>query len=776
MLQRYSRAARLTAPKIASQSPGLEIGGYWLDERCFYFLAERFEPAIEQIVTTPSLADTATRSIEAVIPPEELAALLLQHSGTKTDLPALSSATFDMPDRHTLGVSVAGVDYLIDLRRRVVVSAHNSLEMPALYSPDGGFACFVRGHDLWLKDRKSGIERPLSRDGEAHNGYGQQPESGLSAVAYRQRPAPMGLWSADSQWLLTHRIDERALADLALIEHVPRDGARPRLHQYKYPMPGDPMPIVTYVAIHVASGRKVEFADFPATPWAVSPFAQRRAWFGGSNKAWFVRLDRYCRQADLVCLDLASGEGRLVLSERVETGYIDLNPAIAASPNVRALERTDEVIWYSERDGWGHLYLYDAATGRCQNPITRGSWQVRTLVEVDQIARKVWFLAGGIDAEADPAHRTLCAVNFDGSGFEVLLHHEGDIFIPGNAPCGPDQDRPFRPSAARAGLAPGRDFAVVRYGSVNQGNRTEIVHLGPKQNFSIASVQPSLGDVTPRPFTALAADGKTRLHGVMFLPSDFAASTQYPLVDYIYPGPQAAWQPQSYRSLHAAPAASLAELGFVTIMLNTRGTPLGSRAFRQAGYGELLEPQLADHAAVVRQLAERHAFIDGSRVGIFGYSGGGFAAARALFDYGELFKVGVAACGNHDNRFNTACWAEKYCGPGADLASQANTKVAHRLNGKLLLISGDMDENVHVSETLRLAAALIEANRDFDLLIVPNAGHDVLFGAYAQRRMWDYFVRHLLAKEPPKEFRLRFAEHELLRMGIVSMREFRSRG
>lgn len=260
----------------------------------------------------------------------------------------------------------------------------------------------------------------------------------------------------------------------------------------------------------------------------------------------------------------------------------------------------------------------------------------------------------------------------------------------------------------------------------------------------------------------------------MFLPPDFDHGRCYPLIDCIYPGPQAIWQPQSFTSYHAALARQFAELGFVTVMFDTRGVPSRSRAFHQAGYGELLEPQLADHCAVMRQLWERHAFIDKNRIGIVGASAGGAAAARAMFDYGDTFKVGVSVCGNHDASVGGAGWSDKYRGPGARDAwiQQSNCSVAHKLEGKLLLIASDMDENVLVSSTLALVDALIRANKDFDLLIVPNAGHEVPFIGYVLRRVWDYFVRHLLHETPPENFELTWEPHEWARMMRGAIKEF----
>jgi dipeptidyl-peptidase 4 len=763
MAQRYGKALSLTAPKSAAHRVGFAVSGYWLDDSRYYFLADILEPSLGRVVSVPTIADVVTKRITEVMSLEALVALLRDRSDPPVDLETLSCAAFDMPDRDTLAVTVAGHEYLIETHEPRVVKAREARERPALYSPDGRFACFVKGYDLWLEDRQTGRERALTTDGSVHHAYGQLSEAGLAAVTYRKRQAPVGVWAPDSQWFLTRRIDERSLPEMGLIEHAPPGHGRPVMHAFKYVIPGDPLPQATYVAIHVASGRTVVFDEFTAP--VVAPWARRMdAWFSGKDQAWFLRIDRYAKRAELIALDLARGTGRVVLDETAPSGYLDLHP-LGQAPNVRTLERTDEIIWFSEADGWGHLYLYDGR-GKLTNRITRGEWVVRDIVQVDEARRRVLFLAGGVDAGSDPARRSLCAANLDGSGVEVLIAHDGDVFLPHTELCGLGQDRPFRPSHASPGVSPGGAFGVVRYTTIERGNRTDLVNLRTGESLPIASMRPAMHEVMPRHFSALAADGVTRLYGVLFFPSDFDPRRQYPLIDYIYPGPQIAHEPQAFGSMSTAQASALAELGFVTLMLDTRGMPLRSRALHQMGYGELLEPQLADHAAVVRQLCERHAFIDGSRIGIIGQSGGGAAAARALLEYGDLFKVGVSVCGNHDSSVYCSPWSDKYRGPG-DCASwheQANTALAHRLQGKLLLISGDMDENVLVSQTFLLVDALVRANRDFELLIVPNEGHGVLLtSGYAQRRSWDFFVRHLLGQMPPRNFEIRFEPYELTR-------------
>jgi dipeptidyl-peptidase 4 len=564
----------------------------------------------------------------------------------------------------------------------------------------------------------------------------------------------------------------------SLCRALHRDGGRPLVHRYKYAMPGDPLPVATLVGIHAASGKVVAFNDCSDPTASFSPYSSRRVWFGPKHTAWWLRLDRYCKQADLWCLDLRTHEARVVLSETASTGYLDFNPRVTGTPNVRTLWKTEEIIWFSERDGWGHLYLYDSVSGALKNRITSGEWAVRDIVHIDETGRTLLFLAGGIDPTADPMHRTLCSVNFDGSSLMVRLRYDGDIYVPTTEPSGSNQQGPNRPSYAPAGVSSNGRYAVVRYAHVARGNRTEVVDLRDQRRLLIASTAPESGKLSPRSFRALAADGKTSLHGVLVLPPDCDEHRRFPLIDFIYTGPQITHQPQAFQALCTATALALAELGFVTLMLDTRGMPTGSRDVHQIGYGQLLEPQLADHAAVVRQLRETCQFIDGQRIGVIGQSAGGAAAVRALCDYSDIYSVGVAICGNHDPTRYASFWSDKYRGPCIEpdkWAQQANAFVAHKLSGRLLLIAGDMDENVHPSQTLTLVDALIRANKNFEVLIVPNQGHDLLDTCgYVQRRVWDFFVRHLLDSAPPEDFGLTFEPNELSRYAKRSMKEERT--
>lgn len=680
---------RFTAPKAAVSEPAVGLRGRWLDDHRYVFIAQRPDPLTGVMVDVPSIADSRSGHV--------------RDAGEE-----------------------GGSDWL---------------GVPALYSPDGIYGCVVVDDDLWLHERETGERTRLTIDGAAHNQYARPSETGLSALSSRWDATPLGLWSRDSQWFLTHRIDERALPDQTVLEHVPAGGGRPRVHQFKYPLPGDALPVATVVAIHIPTRRLVTFGDCPIAIAIFSPFLTRTIWFGVGDVAWVLRQNRSCTDAELIKLDLRQGTSRCVVREDAEGRYIDFNVMTARSPNVRALDRTNEVVWFSERDGSGHLYLYDAADGALKHQITKGPYVVRDIVDIDEARRVVYFLASGVHPEVDPARRCFCFINLDGSGFEVLLRHDGDVYV------------------APTGMSPDRRCVTAQLTNAVLGNRTEIWNLSSRRGLVIAATH---GEVFARHFKVCAADDATPIFGVMFLPSDFHEDGCYPVIDYIYPGPHVAQQPQAMHAMDAAAARALAELGFVVLMADTRGTPVGNLAFRQAGYGSLVEPQLADHAVMIRQLCARHAFLDVARVGVMGYSSGGLAAVRALADYGDVFTVGVAACGNYDSGLYAAAWADKY--HHTRPLERVDDAMAARISGKLFLIAGDMDENVHVGQTLALADRLIRANRDFDLLIVPGEGHSVLTtSGYAQRRAWDFFVRHLQDQTPPSGIALRFEPHELAR-------------
>lgn len=754
---RYARAASETP--ISRMMRAVHTEGYWIEDHLYFFTKERWDPNFNRFVSTPWLVDMASQEKRQVLQPEEIYELI----GSSRDVPfgelELNSTQYDMPERDRLAIRIGHHGWYIDTATQTVLAVERFPDSLELYAPDGRSACFVDGHNLSLRDRRSGQIRAITRSGAQYHAIGQAPETSLCAIDYRRRPWPLGIWSPNSEWLLTHQIDERGLQELSIVETG--SGAElPRLHRFKHSAAGDELGKAVYKIIHVESGRVISLDAFHEDVRAFSPLACGKAWFSpDSLNAYFIRTDRARTRTELIGVELASGNAKVIISEDSDSGYIDLHPAAGAPPNIRVLNADNEIIWYSERSGWGHLYLYDLATGSVKGAITAGEWQVRDVVHVDCERRRIFFTAGGQDPDQHPSSRRLCCVGFDGGEVQTLLACEGDVAVRPLHPALHWQDRPFRPAFAPAGFSPSGRFASVRQSSAFEGSREMIVDLQTGKEFAVDQLVPAAVRRMhgPSQFKAKAADGRTELHGALFFPADFDEAADYGLVVYVYPGPQSTTLPQSFQFPNAGHAQAIAELGFVTLMLDTRGLPFRSRALHQAGYGDLAEPQLADHVAVVSELCRRHSFLDSTRIGIVGQSAGGYAAARALFDYPAVFKVAVSVCGNHEPRLYSGTWIETYCGARDEIrwAQQSNVAKAPNAHGHIMLVHGEMDQNVHVSHTLALAQALIRSNKDFELLIVPGEGHAVMqTSAYAQRRIWDFLVRNLPGQAPSETFRL----------------------
>ena len=410
------------------------------------------------------------------------------------------------------------------------------------------------------------------------------------------------------------------------------------------------------------------------------------------------------------------------------------NQWMTEPPIVRVL--TDEVLWYSQRDGWGHLYWYDLRTGELLGQVTSGQWAVRQILHVDEAERVVYFAVSGL-VDEDPYRRTVCRVGLDGSGFAKVTDDELDHIV-----TMPDTMEYFIDSASTVDTPP---VTTVRDWSgrvLVELERADITKLT------------ATGWTPPERFRVKAADGVTDIYGVLYRPRGFEPRQRYPVVDTVYPGPNVTRVDPCFdpggMGLDAEPIAAL---GFVVVAMDGRGTPGRSKAFHDASYGHLADAGcLADHVAALHQLAQTRPWMDLERVGAFGHSGGGFATVRAMLDFPEMYKAGVALSGTHDARYFNPGFVEAY--DGADnpeaWARASNVDLADRLAGKLLLIHGEMDDQVHPDHTLRLADRLIAANKDFELLIVPGAEHtfiDCL--AYVRKRCWDFLVRELMGTQPP---------------------------
>ncbi len=464
-------------------------------------------------------------------------------------------------------------------------------------------------------------------------------------------------------------------------------------------------------------------------------------WSADGAHLAFVSTSRDHRQETLRLADAATGAVRDVYNEKVATFFESGNGAV----NWKYLSATNEFIWFSEQSNWGHLYLYDMNTGALKNQITKGDWNVTRIVRMDEKPRTLFVLGVGHE-KGDPYFIHFYRVNFDGSHFALLSPGDGnhDIAL---SPSGKyfidTYSKPDVPPVAEA-----RDIDGKLVATLEKADISKLLATGWK---------------APEPITVKARDGVTDLYGLMFKPSNLDPSKKYPIVNHIYPGPQTGSVGSRNFSAARGDCQALADLGFVVIELDGMGTPWRSKKFHEAYFGNMGDNTLPDQVTGMQQLAKRFPWIDIDRAGIYGHSGGGYATAGAMFHYPDFFKVGISESGNHDNREYEDDWAEKWQGllektsmSGAtNYDNQANQLVAKNLKGHLLLAHGTMDNNVPPYNTLLVVNELIKANKDFDLLMIPNVPHG--YGAasnYMMRRRWDYFVRYLAGGEPPKDYEI----------------------
>jgi dipeptidyl aminopeptidase/acylaminoacyl peptidase len=609
----------------------------------------------------------------------------------------------------------------------------------AVTSPDRKRAVFIRDWNLWVRDVPGGKETPLTTDGVKDFGYA------TDNAGWARSERPILVWSPDSRKIATFQQDQRRVGDMYLVS---TDAGHPKLQAWKYPLPGDEVvSMIERVIIDVDARKVVRLKMDPdqhrgtlcdnlacrGGDWADVQ------WAPDSSSVAFVSTSRDHRVTTLRVANPESGHVRDVLQEKVATFFESGNGRV----NWRYLPASREVIWFSERDNWGHLYLYDLQTGTLKRAITSGEGNVTQVVRVDEKARVIFFQAVGREKGRDPYFTHFYRVGMDGGApalltpedatHEITMSESGKYFV----------DSYSKPDVPPVAVLRDADGALVA--ELEKADISRLLAAGWKP---------------PLPIVVKARDGATDLYGLMYRPTRLVPGRKYPIINHIYPGPQTGSVGGRTFSPARGDAQALAELGFVVVEIDGMGTPWRSKKFHEAYYGNMADNTLPDQVAGMKQLAQKYSFIDITRAGIYGHSGGGYAAAGAMFHYPDFFKVGISESGNHDNRVYEDDWAEKWTGLlekdealAAAYEKQANQTVAKNLQGKLLLAHGTMDANVPPNNTLLVVDALIKANKDFDLLMIPNAGHG--YGSasnYMTRRRWDYFVKNLLGMEPPKEY------------------------
>ncbi len=721
----YQRAARYLFYADPAANDG-QIFPNWLGKEDRFWYAAQTPSA-----TTYYIVDAKSRAKKQAFDHTRLAEALSKASG-KT-LPANRLRLFGLQfarNDEVVTLNYAGKRYACDLKAGDCKAVDPPLEVK---SPNGEWAAALENHNLVLKSLKTGEILRLTTDGAPNYDYARSLPSLSQMVAQGRQDVPMPpavFWSPDSKRLLAYRLDSRSARTFTALETVPKFGVRPIAYTWVCQLPGDlGIPRAEPIVFELETGRR--------TPVAVPPLDI--FFYGGRDFQWlpdfrrivYQEFERGFQAARLREIDASTGAVRTLIEERSKT-------MIPYSLYWEVLPKSEEVLWTSERDGWRHIYRYDLKTGALKNQVTRGEWTVHSLYPnamKDGAGTLLHFAAGGREPGPDPYFRRIYAVTPAGDGLRLLTPGDADhqaFFSPNGE---------FFVDVASTPGTPG--IAVLR--SAADGRALMDIENGDVSELRTTGWRP------PEHFRALAADGKTDIYGTLWRPSNFDPAKKYPAVELIYTGPQGFSAPK--RLYVNSQQQSLAELGFIVMTVDGRGMAHRSKAFHDFAWKNLgAKEGLEDHIAAWKQLAAKYPYIDLARVGVVGHSAGGYDSTHALLVHPEFYKVAVSSAGNHDHRMDKLSWNEQWMGfPAGDhYKEQSNVTNAHKLQGKLLLIHGELDDNVHPAATMQVVDALIKADKDFDLLIVPGATHGVLRNPHVIRRSWDFLVRHLQGAAPPQ--------------------------
>lgn len=607
-------------------------------------------------------------------------------------------------------------------------------------SPDKKQTAYIKDNNLWVRDLASGKETQLTTDGVKDFGYA------TDNAGWTKSDRAILIWSPDSKKIATYQQDQRNTGELYLVE---TKVGHPTLQAWKYPLPGDKdVTMIQRVVIDVPSAKVIRFQMPPDQHRSTqcddivcrgSEWADVQ-WTPDSARVIFVSTSRDHKVENMRVADVATGAVKDVMEENSPTQFESGQGRV----NWRYLGDTNEYIWFTERDGWGHLYLYDFTTGKLKHQITKGDWAVQQVVRIDEKAHTIYFVATGRE-KGDPYFQHLYSVGFDGNNLKLLTPEDANhetVFSP--------TGKYFADTYSTADTPPTSVIRDLTGKVVAENAKADISKL-------IAS-----GWKAPERIVVKARDGQTDLYGMLFKPTNMEPGKKYPIINHIYPGPQGGSVGSRSFSAARGDAQALAELGFVVVEIDGMGNPTRSKKFHDFYFANMGDNTLPDQIAAMKELAAKRPYIDIDKAGIYGHSGGGYATADAMFRYPEFFKVGISEAGNHDNRVYEDDWGERYQGllvKNADGTTnyddQANQNMAKNLKGHLLLAHGTMDDNVPPNNTLLVVDALIKANKDFDLIMLPNRHHGFGNEPYMVRRRWDYFVRYLAGGEPPKEYELK---------------------
>ena len=620
-----------------------------------------------------------------------------------------------------------------------------------IVSPNKKKSIYIKNYNLWIRDLTTKKTKQLTFNGYEDYGYA------TNNAGWIKNDRPVLKWSNDSKIITTFRQDSRMVGEMYL---TTTNVGHPNLQKWKYALPGDENIFeIERIFINVESGKISKFKmgrDFQRS----TTTDHIAGWDGtlldanfskDGKKLAFISSSRDHKEAHLQIADVNTGNIKSVYKEVSKT-YFESG---VSGENWRVFFNSNEFLWYSEKDNWGHLYLHDLSNGNLKNRITSGEWLVRDVLHVDESTREIFFTGGGKE-KGNPYHVYLYKVNFDGSGLVCLTPEKGTHRI--NAS---EDWKYFTTTFSTTENSPVTLLKNRNGETLKEINRADISEL-LENNWQ-----------QPIEFSVKARDNETDVYGLLYLPSFYNENHNYPVLNYIYPGPQSGSIGNYGFSVARRDFQALAELGFIVLGVDSMGTPGRSKSFHDAYYGNMGDNGLPDNIKAIKDLSKIYKGMDINRVGIWGHSGGGFASTRAILEYPEFYDVAVSSSGNHDNRNYEADWGEKWQGlleyndediddgdtnydfKQTNYDNQANQLLAKNLKGKLMLAHGNLDDNVPPYSTLLVVDALIKENKDFDLIIFPNKRHGYGdMNNYFTRKKWDYFVKHLKGIEPPKNFSL----------------------
>lgn len=574
-------------------------------------------------------------------------------------------------------------------------------------SPDEQWEAYVHNYNVVVKRVGSDEVIQLSQDGSEGNYYSVRSFS----------------WSPDSKKLAAYRVKPGYDRKIHYVESSPENQLQPRHLSRSYQKPGDALDVEEPVLFHVEDEEQINI-DRSLFPNAYSQ--TQIQWWENSRAFHFEYNERGHQRYRILEVNAETGEPRILVNEEPETFFS------YATSLFRHYTDDDEIVWMSERDGWRHLYLYDAHTGEVKNQITSGDWVVRGVDHVDEENRQIWFRASGVDEDQDPYYIHYFRVNFDGSGLTRFTRENGTHSVTFSS------DRSYYVDT----------WSQVDHAPVSELRRTSDQSLVMELEQGDKSALEKEGWQAPEQFVAKGRDGETDIYGVIVRPTNFDPEKSYPVIEYIYAGPHDNFVPKAF--LPFSQMMSLAELGFIVVQIDGMGTANRSKAFHDVAWRNLKDAGFPDRILWHEAVAETYPWYDNSKVGIYGRSAGGQSSLGALLFHPEHYHVAVSSVGCHDNRMDKIWWNEQWMGwpIGPHYAASSNVEHAHKLEGKVLLIVGELDTNVDPASTYQVADALIKADKDFDFLSIPGAGHGSI-GEYEQRRRFDYFVRHLHGAETP---------------------------